>query len=347
MAFKYSIVVPVYNAENFVGECLDSILGQGRDDVEIIVVDDDSSDGTPAILDGYQARHPECVTVIHKENEGPLISRGIGFSLGKGSYLMSVDADDQLLPGAFDVIDAIIDKTDADIVLIGSTRDAAEFEALKGQGSATIEDVCTLMDKRAFLHELCNVNTWNPIWSKVVKASCAAKDFDYAPHAKRNNNEDFFQTVVVCDRAETFCFANQVLYHYRVNASSTTMTKYDRVHYDNTLYFLDAAEPFAKKWERELDEDGYVLGLEFKKCVAHVAYASYLALERDVEALCALRDSAAFKARYAYPGVREVVPRDWRAVLWLVEHGIWTPIRVRALALASARGARNKLFRRG
>lgn len=106
----FSVVVPVYNAQLHIDQCVNSILAQGREDIEVVLVDDGSTDSSGAICDAYAAKHPSMVKVVHKENQGPLIARVEGFAVSKGRYIMSADADDAFLPGAFDAIAFACDR---------------------------------------------------------------------------------------------------------------------------------------------------------------------------------------------------------------------------------------------
>lgn len=89
---KISIIVPVYNSEKHLKECIDSILEQTIKDFELILVDDGSTDNSPSICDSYQK--DSRVKVIHKENSGPSQTRNVGIDLATGEYIGFVDSDD-------------------------------------------------------------------------------------------------------------------------------------------------------------------------------------------------------------------------------------------------------------
>ena len=93
---KLSYIIPVYNVEKYLRQCIDSILGQTMDDYEIILIDDESPDGCPAICDEYKEKYPEIFKVIHKKNGGPSAARNLGIELAEGEYLLFMDSDDYL-----------------------------------------------------------------------------------------------------------------------------------------------------------------------------------------------------------------------------------------------------------
>jgi glycosyltransferase involved in cell wall biosynthesis len=92
-----SIIVPVYNAENYIQECICSILSQTYENIELLLVDDGSTDSSGEICDRYAASSDSRIRVFHKENEGPGESRNVGLDRAKGEWVMFCDADDKLL----------------------------------------------------------------------------------------------------------------------------------------------------------------------------------------------------------------------------------------------------------
>ncbi len=113
---RLSIIVPVYNAEEYLYRCLDSIIDQSFSSYEVILVDDGSTDSSPLICDRYSATDPRFRT-IHKANEGVGAARNAGINLAKGEYLMFIDADDALLPDALErMMEGVVDE---DLIVAG------------------------------------------------------------------------------------------------------------------------------------------------------------------------------------------------------------------------------------
>ena len=105
----FSIIVPVYKVEDYLEECILSVLNQTCEDWEMILVDDGSPDECPAICDKYAGKHKK-ITVIHKENGGLSSARNRGIEKSTGEYLIFLDSDDVLLPDALKDISAFLQK---------------------------------------------------------------------------------------------------------------------------------------------------------------------------------------------------------------------------------------------
>lgn len=94
---KISIVVPVYGVEQYLEECVDSLINQTFKDIEIILVDDGSPDNCGSICDAFATRYPQ-IRVIHQENSGLSVARNIGIDSSSGEYICFVDSDDMVAP---------------------------------------------------------------------------------------------------------------------------------------------------------------------------------------------------------------------------------------------------------
>ena len=92
---KISVIIPLYNASSYLHHSIDSLLSQPFQDIEIILVDDGSTDGSAAICDEY-AKKDSCISVFHEPHSGVAHSRQVGFEHATGDYILYVDADDQV-----------------------------------------------------------------------------------------------------------------------------------------------------------------------------------------------------------------------------------------------------------
>lgn len=118
---KVSIIVPVYNTEKYLRKCLDSLVFQTLEEIEVIVVDDGSTDKSGQILDEYQEKYPQKMKVVHKENGGQASARNLAFDLCTGEYIGFLDSDDFVKTEMFEKMYQKAVASDADYVACGYT----------------------------------------------------------------------------------------------------------------------------------------------------------------------------------------------------------------------------------
>lgn len=113
-----SVIVPVYNVEKYLDTCVESIINQTYSNLEIILVDDGSTDGCPALCDEW-AKRDNRIKVIHKANEGQGVARNCGAEIAAGSYIGYVDSDDVIAPDMYEKLYEQITENDVDMVQCG------------------------------------------------------------------------------------------------------------------------------------------------------------------------------------------------------------------------------------
>ena len=155
-----SVIVPVYNVEPYLRKCLDSIINQIYRDLEIIVVDDGSTDGSGAICDEYKEKDDR-IKVFHTANRGLSAARNLGLDNATGDWIGFVDSDDWIEPDMYSALIKCAEETGADLVECGCYTDFA---------SATIERAAiqgTVTDKEAvesLIRDEIRTQVWNKIW---------------------------------------------------------------------------------------------------------------------------------------------------------------------------------------
>ena len=163
---RLSIIVPVYNVENYLRECIDSILNQQVADMEVILVDDGSPDMCGTICDEY-AEKDKRVTVIHKENGGLSSARNAGLDIAQGKYITFVDSDDYLLPNTYSPnLEYIEEHLDIDCL---------QFPAIYDERIVYTKNYKRINTERTFAGNEVFLNWWSGklinhfVWNKIFK----------------------------------------------------------------------------------------------------------------------------------------------------------------------------------
>ena len=112
---KYSIIVPIYNIEDYIEECILSVINQSFDNYELILVDDGTPDNSGKICDNYEKKYKK-IKVIHKKNGGLSDARNAGIKVAKGEYILFLDGDDILFNNCLETIDSLIGKETIDLL---------------------------------------------------------------------------------------------------------------------------------------------------------------------------------------------------------------------------------------
>lgn len=164
---RFSIVIPVYNVQEYLRGCVDSVLANDCSDCEIILVDDGCTDGVcPGLCDEIAMAHPGLVRVIHQENRGLGGARNTGLEAAKGEYLFFVDSDDTISANALDVLSRAIDESHADIYAFQLYSHDGQGNKELIQASQVLEGPFALKDRPEFLLSL--PAAWARIWKREL-----------------------------------------------------------------------------------------------------------------------------------------------------------------------------------
>ena len=156
-----SVIVPVYNVEPYLRKCLDSIINQTYRDLEILVVDDGSTDGSGKICDEY-VKQDERIQVFHTENKGLSPARNLGLDKATGDWIGFVDSDDWIEPDMYESLLKRAEETGADVVECGYCSDymTVSIRCIAFQGTASGAEALEALIRNEILTQV-----WNKIWS--------------------------------------------------------------------------------------------------------------------------------------------------------------------------------------
>lgn len=161
-----SVIVPIYNAEKTLAECLDSLLAQTLGDIEIICVDDGSRDASAGICDAYAGRDGR-IRVIRQENGGAGTARNTGLAAARGEYLAFQDADDLYTRDALEAAYARAVRTQADIVLFGAELIDSSGKRIGEERLDTAADVFAAGDIPEYIFQTATCSPWNKLYRRV------------------------------------------------------------------------------------------------------------------------------------------------------------------------------------
>ena len=211
-----SIIVPAYNTEKYIGFCLSSLVNQSYRNLEIIVIDDGSSDGTREVISDY-AEQDERMNMIDGEHQGANIARGLGVKKAKGDYFMFVDSDDWLERNAVERLVDIMLRNDCDIIRFNA---AIEPGGKLKNSYIEKESSKRMVNGVKARHILTTTLILNNLWSQFYRADLFSemKSFE----KRLSNCEDYLNNLEIYDNVKRVLFIGDVMYHYRSNYSSTT-----------------------------------------------------------------------------------------------------------------------------
>lgn len=213
----------VYNAQDTLGNSIKSVISQSYTNLELIIVNDGSTDLSGRICDEY-ALEDERITVIHSKNEGAMAARdkAIKFALSKASnndYVMFLDADDTYVDNAMNIINSHIMNSKCDLLILQMQRVVMGKNARITQ--YPLAYVGILKDKKKFFHIVFENPHYNALWRKVVSVKLLTdktdKDFYYL-----RVGEDLLRSLEIYDNAKVVLFVEDVLYNYTYNEKSIT-----------------------------------------------------------------------------------------------------------------------------
>ena len=307
-----SIIVPFYNQEKYVGECLQSLFSQATEQEEFILMDDGSTDGSAQICRDYLNRFSVRGKLIQQENHGLLRTRQIGLEHAEGDYILFVDSDDCLMEGAFQTLTTVIESRNPDIIMFNATNDR---DSQKPLFSYSFQDAQTFEGEQKYelYRLLCTTDKLNNIWTKCVKRELFSDPEIYQDIDGISNGEDLYQSLVLFDRAENLLFINRVLYFYRVSMTSMSRS-YNPRHFTSEKKVCIRRIRYAEKWSRDNNE--LVQGAEVWICkilrdVTRKLFVSDLSWEKTKEELLKLRNDDFYRKYYMNtscdPNKRDIV----------------------------------------
>lgn len=234
MGLKVSIIVPVYNAQKYLSRCLDSLMAQSLDNIEIIAVNDGSTDKSLDILNDYAKRDTRLV-VVDQQNNGVSSARNAGIKAAKGDFIGFVDADDWVDSNMYEQMYDVAVGDTADMVMCSYVREFDSHAKVKNFNLPKKvyyhnEEVRSKVLRRLvgpLNEETANpefLDAWGTVWSKLYRANIIRENnIQFTDLNEIGTNEDLLFNIYASYFSRNFVFINQPYYHYwRMNEGSFT-----------------------------------------------------------------------------------------------------------------------------
>ena len=255
---EISIIVPVYNVEKYLEECIDSIISQSYKDFELLLIDDGSTDNSLSICKKYEMIDRR-ISVIHQDNQGLSGARNTGLDHYTGSYVTFIDSDDKIHPDYLAALMKNIEENKADIVICG-------FKKLtKTVSETSLSECMEVIDgitacKRLYLEndpQKIAVSVWAKLYSSHL--------FEDIRFPLRKIHEDEFITYKLFYKAKRIIVTKNKLYFYRLNTNGISHSGFSLKRYDD-IEGLDEAIAFYDKEKLQSVKEVAIKHREFLIC---------------------------------------------------------------------------------
>lgn len=231
-----SIIVPIYNVEDYIRECIDSILVQTYPDFELILVDDGSPDDCGRICDEY-AESDRRIIVIHKKNGGLTSARNAGLSKASGEWIMHVDGDDWIEPDMLESLVREAQVTEADLVF-GDFLSDSPHEVYHKLPTWSMNKKESMSNYMAY--------TMTTVWGSIAKRSLYKVNQLKSPEGI-SYCEDFHLIVRLCYYAKKIVNVHRPFYHYRYRPTSIMSNMSRKTEADEQWVYQDTIRFFKEQ----------------------------------------------------------------------------------------------------
>lgn len=235
---KISVIVPVYNAENYLVKCVESLLKQTYSNLEVVLIDDGSKDGSGKLCDEI-AEKDSRVVVCHQDNAGVSVARNNGIKIASGQYIGFCDADDFVDVDMYETLYNSIKKNDSDIAMVSLSVHRLNGDIAKAFGSGK---EMTVFKEEAIKHFLLDDMFCYSGYCHLIRSDiCKSVHFQVG----RKMHEDRYFTFEILTKIEKASIVDECKYHYVLHPESATMKPFGEERLD-VVYFADKILGYIK-----------------------------------------------------------------------------------------------------
>lgn len=248
---KVSVIIPIYKVEKYLSRCLDSVVNQTLEDIEIVLVDDGSPDSCPEICDRY-AKKDSRIKVIHKKNEGLGYARNSGMLIATGEYIAFLDSDDYVSKDMYEKVYSELKRTDADCCVTGyvvkkDSGDEIHKENPLGTAVYESDDIITkvlagMLGSKP--DQARDTDVGMSVWKCVYRKELLQDKGILFPSERELISEDIIFQIRVLPQVKRVCTLSEGMYYYCENSNSQSLTK---------TYSKDKFDRYKKLYNVELE----------------------------------------------------------------------------------------------
>lgn len=242
-----SVIVPVYNVVNYLEKCIKTLTGQMYSNLEIILVDDGSTDGSGELCDKI-AKNDNRIKVIHKENGGLSSARNAGLDVARGDYISFIDSDDSIHLHFYDLLLETLNKTGADIVQCEMVR--VSEQRIVGETLPEIDADEFTGEEAVKMFYKSKITVFKSSCNKLFKRSL----FGTLRYPVGKIFEDRWIAARLYSACKKVVYLNLPLYYYTVNPTSIMHAQLSEKHYDTCMCYIEHYDYFLGKGNLELAE---------------------------------------------------------------------------------------------
>lgn len=298
----FSVIIPVYNSELYLNDCLESIFAQSCGDFELVLVDDASKDQSGAICDEWKCRYPDKVQVIHQKNTGVYIAKRNGIKASSGRFLYVMDNDDLIISEkAFEIIKNQIEQSGCDLVIFNATDNVntghllcnipfTDKQLFEGEKLSEIYD------------EFLKTKNLHHIWMMVFSRELFDWDFEYSQNYRMLRDGPSLILPII-SKASRIIYLKDTFYYWRIQNQNSASKHYDVINFYNSIRYLHTRViEYSKNWQykssrtESLIKSSYVVDI----CIAAIKVRSIspsASMSRH-EYLRMLSDDEMFRTEY-------------------------------------------------
>ncbi len=244
---KVSVIIPVYNVEAYLEECIQSVLNQTYRDFEIILVNDGSTDGSGIICDRFFRENPGRISVIHSSNQGALLARIAGIQTAQGDIVVFLDSDDSFRDDALERIAECFLENDCDLLLF-DTGVSLNYPS-QPIGCVLPENVIFEGNaKKTLYQKLISYQIPNSVCLKAIKKECISPEADSSRFTGIKHGEDLLMSAWFLTDCNRILYLKEGLYYYRARSGSAVHT-FDIQRKESIKVVHTELEECIDKWE--------------------------------------------------------------------------------------------------